>query len=146
MKKETKKLIDSIISYILIILIVIAIPVSVITLISEKGKASAEREQFIYELYEARLEAETYEAVNEMLIDLYEEAKEDLEKLRLKYEKLIDSNEFNVQQIISDFDDAFDYYFNYESYLERNPDVSFEQYLQLRNPELYARLLEYGKL
>ena len=34
------------------------------------------------ELYEARLEAETYEAVNEMLIDLYEENKEELDELR----------------------------------------------------------------
>lgn len=146
MKKEKMKLIDSIISYVVAVAMIIAIPVLTGVIIYREFQHRNEVANLLWEIGDAGAEADSYEVTSEILGELYEEAKEDLEKLRLKYEKLIDSNEFNVQQIISDYDEAIDYYFNYESYLERNPDVSFEQYLQLRNPELYARLLEYGRL
>lgn len=102
MKKETKKLIDNIINYVLAFVVIVSIPALIVITINERVQRYADREQFIYELYEVRLEAEAYEAVNEMLIDLYEENKEELDELRedLKpnhiYIKIEDDGDYEI--------------------------------------------------
>lgn len=74
----------------------------------------------------------------------YENLKGKYETLLDKYEALLIDQAFDVRQLISDYDDAIEYYIQHQSYVERNPDVTFEQFLQMKNYKLWERLMEYA--
>lgn len=86
MKKETKKTIENILSYVLVFLFLAVVPFLTGIIFKVKEEAMADREQLIYELYEARTEAETYEALSEVFAELYEEAKEEVVHTYIKIE------------------------------------------------------------
>jgi len=81
MKEETKKLIEDIISYVVAVAIIIAIPVLTGVIICRDFQHRKEVTSLIWEIGDARAEAETYGAINEMLIDLLDEKNQQLSEL-----------------------------------------------------------------
>ena len=52
------------------------------------------------------------------------------------------NNEFK-EKLISDVDNLIDYFWNYQSFAESNPDITLSQYVKIRDIELHTRIKEY---
>ena len=52
------------------------------------------------------------------------------------------NNEFK-EKLISDVVDLIDYFWNYQSFVEGNPDITLSQYVKIRDIELHTRIKEY---
>lgn len=157
MKKISKDTRDTIIGGIFIALIVAVIVICGVSYKrtydaywQERVKnAQAQTELDIYnEMFEDILDwvygASYYEGYNEAQADKIAELTKKYNSLLKDYDNLLESNKFDVRQVISDMDDVIEYRDAYESYVKNNPDVTFEQYLQLKNPGLLERLWEYA--
>lgn len=100
-------------------------------------------EEIIY--YEKELkEFETWGEEASLKLAEYERLKGKYETLFDKYEALLIDQAFDIRQLISDYDDTIEYYIYWQSYAERNPDVTFEQFVKMKNPKLWERLMEYS--
>lgn len=148
MKKLSKDTMNTIIGAITLIVIAAALiaPSIIFGLkyrAAENKYLDSEREFYKATIFytEEFTELETW---GEIILEDYEELQEDYRRLQGKYEELLKEADYNVKQIISDYDDAVDYLYNYQSYSERNPDVTLEQFIRMRDYKLWERLMEYG--
>jgi len=82
MKKETKKLIENIVSYVITVAIIIAIPVLTGVIIYREFQHRNEVVKLIWDIGDARAEADSYEAISEILEELYEEKNAEVKELR----------------------------------------------------------------
>ena len=58
-------------------------------------------------------------------------------------DNLISTNNEFKEKLISDVDDLIDYFWNYQSFVESNPDITLSQYVKIRDIELHTRIKEY---
>jgi hypothetical protein len=82
MKKETKKLIENIVSYVVAVAIIIAIPVLTGVIIYREFQHKREVVNLLREIGDARAEADSYEVISEIFEELYEEKNAEVKELR----------------------------------------------------------------
>lgn len=56
---------------------------------------------------------------------------------------LPNTDEAFKEKLINDVDDLIDYVWNYQSFVEDNPDITFSQYVKIRDIDLHTRIGNY---
>lgn len=149
--KETK---INIYEYILILALTIICIISSV----QRNKLEARYENLEHSYYGLQIEyAEEFaeiETACEFLDGYLEKLKKAYNNLEEKYDVLLEAyvdednatsetNEEFKEKLINDVDDLIDYYWNYVSFVEHNPDITFSQYVKIKNVALHTRIKEY---
>jgi len=150
-EKATTK--DIILAVILLMVCVLFVGVYTVRI----NNLEKQKEQLQIKYYQSQIDLKEYETAYEILEEYAGEyidtANESNDELKNRYNSLFDKyitllserpqEEFDKEQFLLDIDDLMDYYINWYEFKETNPDITFENYVKIRNYELYLRINEY---
>jgi len=146
--KDKYKIIIAIFS----ILLLCAMFVTSLVQVYNSNKRTTKYIELQNKYYQLKIDLKEYETAYEFLeeytseyMSAQEEAMETLTRLNGKLTEINTYTPEYIEQIFDDFDDCNELIINYyeSGFHESNPDVSLENYIKMRDLELYLRLQEY---